>query len=86
MILLSVAQKVRRKSFLFERFNMSKKLTTQQCFARSEAYQECADHLEMEWTDDPIEREEGVKLIEAFCERAAYWRSEGQKRRNQHVE
>ena len=65
---------------------MSKKLTSHECFARAEAYNECADHLEMEWTDDPLEREEGVKLITAFMERAAYWRSEGQKRRNQHVE
>lgn len=30
--------------------------------ARWEALNECADHLDLAWTDDPIEREEGIKV------------------------
>ncbi len=34
--------------------------------ARAEAYREAADHLEMDWTEDPIERAEGRKLTAQF--------------------
>lgn len=30
--------------------------------ARIQALEECADHLELHWTDDNLEREEGMKL------------------------
>jgi hypothetical protein len=30
--------------------------------ARAHAYEEAAGHLELDWTDDPTEFEEGIKL------------------------
>lgn len=50
----------------------SNRLTRERLLARALAYEEAADHLELEWTDDPIEREEGARLallLRAECER-----------------
>lgn len=35
-------------------------------FAKAEALEECAGHLELDWTEDPVEREEGNKLVKGF--------------------
>lgn len=32
--------------------------------ARAYAYEEAAGHLELDWTDDPMEFEEGLRLAE----------------------
>jgi hypothetical protein len=32
--------------------------------ARGAAYEECAGHLELDWTDDPAEKQEGLRLSE----------------------
>lgn len=32
--------------------------------ARAFAYEEAAGHLELDWTDDPMEFEEGLRLAE----------------------
>lgn len=48
------------------------RLTQERLFARALAYEEAADHLELEWTDDPLERAEGKRLtllLRAECER-----------------
>lgn len=41
---------------------MATKLTPAQLRARANAYDEAAGHLELAWTDDPIERDEGDRL------------------------
>lgn len=38
---------------------MAKALTSEQLFARFQAFDEAADHLQLDWTDDPLEREQG---------------------------
>ncbi|RTL42960.1 MAG: hypothetical protein EKK53_11195 [Burkholderiales bacterium] len=42
------------------------KLTPEQLRARANAYEEAAGHLELAWTDDATEREEGDRLTRAF--------------------
>lgn len=49
-----------------------KKLTPERLRARANAYEEAAGHLELNWTDDPLEREEGdrlTRLLQAECRR-----------------
>jgi len=49
---------------------MAAKLTPTQLRARANAYEEAAGHLELAWTDDPVEREEGdrlTRLLQAEC-------------------
>ncbi|MBS3912745.1 MAG: hypothetical protein KGZ70_13140 [Hydrogenophaga sp.] len=51
---------------------MAKKLTPERLRARANAYEEAAEHLELEWTEEPNERSEGDALIRAFraeCQR-----------------
>jgi len=51
---------------------VSKPLTPEQLRARANAYEEAAGHLELAWTDDPTERDEGDRLTRAFhaeCQR-----------------
>lgn len=50
------------------------KLTTAQCTARAEALEECADHLELNWTDDPVEREQGKIVGDQLRAQAKNWR------------
>lgn len=38
---------------------MPKRMTKEQWAARAEALEEAAGHLELDWTEDPIEREQG---------------------------
>jgi hypothetical protein len=45
---------------------MAAKLTPAQLRARAVAYEEAADHLELNWTEDPLEREEGDRLTTCF--------------------
>lgn len=59
---------------------MSKKLKPDECFARAEAYEECAEHLTMDWTDDPVEREAGRLVEKALRIRVEKWRALGRKR------
>lgn len=49
---------------------MAGKLTPTQLRARANAYEEAAGHLELAWTDDPVERAEGnrlSRLLHAEC-------------------
>lgn len=51
---------------------MARQLSPAALRARANAYEEAAGHLEMAWTDDAHEREEGDRLTRAFhaeCER-----------------
>jgi hypothetical protein len=45
---------------------MAKRLSPAQLRARAIAYEEAADHLELAWTDDPKERDEGDRLTRMF--------------------
>jgi len=45
---------------------MARKLTPAALRARANAYEEAAEHLELAWTDDPSEREEGDRLSRTF--------------------
>ena len=51
---------------------MPKAMTPERLRARANAYEEAAGHLELAWTDDLIEREEGsrlARLLQAECAR-----------------
>jgi hypothetical protein len=51
---------------------MGAKLKPEQLRSRANAYEEAAGHLELEWTTDPMEREEGdrlTRLLQAECSR-----------------
>ena len=60
---------------------MNRKLTSDECFAKAEAYEECAFHLGMEWTSDDLERKMGNKIAKTLHARANKWRKIGRKRR-----
>lgn len=60
--------------------DMNRKLTPEECFAKAEAYQECADHIGMHWTDDPLEIKFGKQLELNFRKRYQKWHSIGRKR------
>lgn len=45
---------------------MARQLTPAALRARANAYEEAAEHLELAWTDDPRERQEGDRLLRAF--------------------
>lgn len=51
--------------------------TADEYFAKAEAYDECAGHLDMSWTDDPLERTAGERLQKTLRARAAHWRKVG---------
>jgi hypothetical protein len=53
------------------------KLTANQCFARARAYEACADHLALSWTDDDLELIEWNKLESRFRQLAEEWRNNG---------
>lgn len=53
---------------------MAAKLSPEQLRARANAYEEAAGHLELAWTDDPIEREEGDRLTRLFYAECARYR------------
>ena len=42
------------------------KLTHEECLAMAEAYESAAGHLELMWTDDPVERQQGDALSKRF--------------------
>jgi hypothetical protein len=55
------------------------KRTAEECFAKAEAYDECAGHLDQSWTDDPLERKAGEKLQTMLRARAEHWRKMGRQ-------
>lgn len=54
---------------------MATKLTSEQCRARAISYEEAAGHLELAWTDDTLEREEGDRLARMFHAECARYRA-----------
>jgi len=52
---------------------MKPKLTHAQCLARFQALDEAAEHLDREWTDDPLERSEGYKMRDWIKAEAKRW-------------
>ena len=52
---------------------MAKKLTERQMVARYEALTEAAMHLELDWTDVPSEREEGIVIADWLKREAQKW-------------
>ena len=59
---------------------MNRKLTAEECCAKAEAYEECAEHLAMDWTGDPMERRAGQQVEKTLRIRAEKWRKLGRKR------
>lgn len=51
-----------------------KYLTIAEIDARAEALEECAGHMDLEWTDDARERDAGAKLAARLRREAAGWR------------
>lgn len=41
-------------------------MTIEEYEARAEAFTECANHLELAWTDEPLERKAGDELVKEF--------------------
>lgn len=58
---------------------MTQRLTFERCTARAEALEECADHLEQNWTDDPIERQEGQHIERNLRATADWYRTKAAK-------
>lgn len=54
---------------------MAKRLTPEKLRARAAAYEEVASHLELNWTDDKDERDEGDALTRAFAAECARLRA-----------
>ncbi len=52
-----------------------KKLTIAEMNARAEALEECAGHMEQNWTDDAREREAGDILASRLLSEAEAWRT-----------
>jgi len=48
-------------------------ITAAQWEARAIAAEECADHLQQTWTDDPVEREQGEVLEAQLRKMAKRW-------------
>ena len=53
---------------------MRSKLCAATLTARAEAYQEAAEHLELDWTSDPLEREQGKRLTSQCWAESQKWR------------
>jgi hypothetical protein len=64
---------------------MKRKLTAEECFARAEAYEECADHMALGWTDDPMEKQAGERVEVSLRIRVKKWRALGQQRTRPNV-
>ena len=60
---------------------MNRKRTAEECFAKAEAYLSCAGHMELNWTDDQLERKAGDQLQKTFYARVEHWRNLGKKRK-----
>jgi hypothetical protein len=52
-----------------------RKLTREVCLARSEAYREAAEHLLLNWTDDPLEMKEAEKISAKLMRESDRWLS-----------
>lgn len=53
---------------------MTDRLTGEQCLAKALVFEECADHLELHWTDDPLEYKMGIVFAKKLHKRAAHWK------------
>lgn len=54
---------------------MPKALTPEQCRARANALEECAEHMGLAWTDDICEREQGDALSRRLRAECAHYRA-----------
>lgn len=52
---------------------MANKLTAKQMDARYEALSEAAEHLLMDWTDEPTEHAEGLVMSDWLKKEAGKW-------------
>lgn len=52
---------------------MTKPLTAEDYLARAEACQEAAEHLAMEWTNDPRERIAGEYIARKLLQQSIAW-------------
>ena len=53
---------------------MSTKITAAIASARAEAFAEAASHLQQDWTDDAVEREQAVYCISQISALEVEWR------------
>jgi hypothetical protein len=59
---------------------MSQKLTAEECFAKAQAYEECADHLDLDWSENELELKAGDRLKVTLRIRCNKWRKLGRDR------
>lgn len=52
---------------------MAKRLTAKQLHARYEALSEAAQHLRMDWTDDPTESAQGEEMANWLDKQSLKW-------------
>lgn len=60
-----------------------KKLSSEQYFNRGYALRECADHLMLEWTDDPEQYKEGKVISDRLITMAEAEYAKGFKRQDE---
>jgi hypothetical protein len=59
---------------------MSRPLTPAICTARAQAYESCAEHLGLDWTDDPLERAESAYVEKHLRREIERWERAAQER------
>lgn len=52
---------------------MAKRLTVAQLMARYEALSEASEHLRMEWTDNPVEAQQGEIMADLLRDMSLKW-------------
>lgn len=57
----------------------NKKLTSEECFAKAAVYNEAANRLGSDWTDDPLQKEMGLKVRQTLLFRGQKWKRRGLK-------
>ena len=63
-----------------ERSDVEMKLTAEECFAKAEVYDQCAEFLHSEWTDDETEWILGKKISDGFRKMSIKWTRKGHQR------
>ncbi len=51
-----------------------KKLTEDECWGRFQAFDECAGHMELDWSDDETENAQVPYMVKFLKGQADYWK------------
>lgn len=62
---------------------MSRKLTHEECYARSEAFIQCRDLMDLNWFDTDVEHEQSVFMKRFLENHAQKWHSLGFERKQE---